>query len=162
MCRRHHLITFLACASALIAPTGLWGDPVGASGTVETTITAPASELLFDTEKFTVKAGQKVKLTLVNPDDSINLQPHNLLLIEPGTLEEVGMAANAEMADPAFLSERHAVPTSNYVLHHTKLLLPGESETLEFIAPDTAGEYPYLCSYPGHWSVMHGIMIVEN
>lgn len=152
----------LACVAALIPTDGIGGTDEGGSATVEITIRAHPSELLFDRESFTVKAGQKVKLTLVNPDDSVNLQPHNLLLIEPGTLEEVGMAANAEVADPAFLSERHAVPTSNYVLHHTKLLLPGESETLEFVAPDTAGEYPYLCSYPGHWAVMHGIMIVED
>lgn len=162
MCRRLNLVTFLACLSALIAaPEVGMGQEEGA-GTLEITIAAHPAELRFDKEKFTVRAGQKVKLTLVNPDDSVNLQPHNLLLIEPGTLQEVGTAANEEMADPAFLSERHAVPTSNYVLHHTKLLLPGESETLEFVAPDTAGEYPYLCSYPGHWSVMHGIMIVEN
>lgn len=131
-------------------------------GTAEITISAHPSELLFDTAKFTVKAGQKVKLTLVNPEDSANLQPHNLLVVEPGKLEEIGLAANAELADPAFLSERQAVPTSNYILHHTRLLLPGESETLEFTAPEAIGDYPYLCSYPGHWSVMHGVMVVEN
>ncbi len=152
----------LTCISALVATGVLWGADGEDPGLSEITITAHNSELRFDTEKFTVKAGQKVKLTLVNPADSINLQPHNLLIIEPGKLEEIGAVANAELADPAFLSERHAVPSSNYVLHHTKLLLPGESETLEFIAPTVSGDYPFLCSYPGHWSVMHGIMVVEN
>ncbi len=152
----------LTCVSALIGPGVLWGAEEGEPVVSEITITAHNSELRFDTEKFTVKAGQKVKLTLVNPADSINLQPHNLLIIEPGTLAEIGTAANAELADPSFLSDRHAVPTSNYVIHHTKLLLPGESETLEFVAPTFAGDYPFLCSYPGHWSVMHGIMVVEN
>ena len=128
---------------------------------VEITVTAHKSELLFDTKEFTVKAGQKVKLTLVNPADSLNLQPHNLLIIDPGTLEEVGMAANAEMTDPTFLSDRNAVPTSNYVLHHTKLLQPGESETIEFTAPKEADDYPFLCSYPGHWAAMNGVMIVQ-
>ncbi|HQZ27504.1 MAG: hypothetical protein KBF76_18445 [Verrucomicrobiales bacterium] len=128
----------------------------------EITITAHKSELHFDKKEFTVKAGQKVKLTLVNPDDSLNLQPHNLLIIEPGTLEEVGAAAEAELSDPTFLSDRQAIPTSNYVLYHTKLLQPGESETIEFTAPTFATDYPFLCSYPGHWRVMNGIMIVEN
>ena len=130
-------------------------------GVAEITITAHKSELLFDTKEFTVKAGQKVKLTVVNPDDSLNLQPHNLLIIEPRTLEEIGAAADAEMSDPAFLAEREAIPTSNYVLFHTKLLQPGESETLEFTAPEYADDYPFLCSYPGHWRVMNGVMIVE-
>ncbi len=152
----------LTCGSALMATKPLRGADEEEPGVSEITITTHTSELRFDTEKFTVKAGQKVKLTLVNPDDSINLQPHNLLIIEPGTLEEIGAAANAELADPSFLSDRNAVPSSNYVLHHTKLLLPGESETLEFVAPTLAGDYPFLCSYPGHWSVMHGIMVVED
>lgn len=150
------------CVAALLAAGLLLRGDEGASGGREVTITAHISDLRFDTESFTVKAGQKVKLTLVNPENSINLQPHNLLVIEPGKLEEIGAAANAEMADPTFLSERHAVPTSNYVLHHTKLLLPGETETLEFDAPTAAGDYPFLCSYPGHWAAMHGIMTVEN
>lgn len=128
----------------------------------EITITAHKSELLFDTKEFTVKAGQKVKVTLVNPADSVNLQPHNFLLIDPGTLQEVGTAADAELTDPAFLEDRQAVPTSNYVLHHTKLLQPGESETLEFTAPKSADEYPFLCTYPGHWRMMNGVMIVED
>lgn len=152
-------LTFI---SALMATGVLWGADEGEPGVTEITITTHTSELRFDTEKFTVRAGQKVKLTLVNPDDSLNLQPHNLLIVEPGKLEEIGAAANAELADPSFLSDRHAVPSSNYVLYHTKLLLPGESETLEFVAPTLAGDYPFLCSYPGHWSVMHGIMVVEN
>ncbi|MBL9155750.1 MAG: hypothetical protein JNK37_24955 [Verrucomicrobiales bacterium] len=154
----------LACLGALVALGGgliLRADSV-APGVCEVTITAHISDLRFDKEAFTVKAGQKVKLTLVNPENSINLQPHNLLVIEPGKLEEIGAAATAEMADPTFLSDRHAVPTSNYVLHHTKLLLPGETETLEFTAPDVVGDYPFLCSYPGHWAAMHGIMTVEN
>ena len=156
------LFITLIFGSALWAANAMRGADEGEAGVAEITVTAHISELRFDTEKFTVKAGQKVKLTLVNPADSINLQPHNLLIIEPGKLEEIGAAANAELADPAFLSDRHAVPSSNYVLYHTKLLLPGESETLEFVAPNFAGDYPFLCSYPGHWSVMHGIMVVEN
>lgn len=150
----------LTCLSVLSA-AGVWLK-ADDTAVAEIAITAHTSELRFDTERFTVKVGQKVKLTLVNPDDSVNLQPHNLLIIEPGKLEEIGAAANAELADPTFLSDRHAVPSSNYVLHHTKLLLPGESETLEFDAPTLAGDYPFLCSYPGHWSVMHGIMRVED
>jgi azurin len=155
------LARFLGLA-AVFAVTLSVGADEEKSDVAEITITAHKSELLFDKKEFTVKAGQKVKLTLVNPDDSINLQPHNLLVIEPGTLEEVGAAADAELADPTFLSERHAVPTSNYVLHHTKLLVPGESETLEFTAPKVADDYPFLCSYPGHWAAMNGVMTVED
>lgn len=149
----------LAAVASAVTSIGAGEDKADVA---EITITAHKSELLFDTKEFTVKAGQKVRLTLVNPADSVNLQPHNFLLIEPGTLQEVGAAADAELTDPAFLEERQAVPTSNYVLLHTKLLQPGESETIEFTAPKSADDYPFLCTYPGHWRVMNGVMIVDD
>ncbi len=149
-------------SAALVVATLCFAADDEKADVAEITITAHKSELLYDIKEFTVKTGQEVKLTLVNPADSLNLQPHNLLIIEPGTLEDVGMAADAELTDPTFLSDRHAVPTSNYVLHHTKLLLPGESETIEFTAPTYADDYPFLCSYPGHWAVMNGVMVVEE
>lgn len=152
-------VVSLSLAACLAVPVLSSGDGDAAA---EITITAHKSELLFDVKEFTVKPGQVVKLTLVNPADSVNLQPHNLVVIEPGTMEDVGMAANSELADPAFLSERHAVPRSNYVLHHTRLLQPGETETIEFVAPEFEDDYPFLCTYPGHWSVMHGVMVVEE
>ena len=36
-----------------------------------------------------------------------------------------------------------------------------EGKRLEFRAPDEAGEYPFICSFPGHWRVMTGILTVK-
>jgi azurin len=38
------------------------------------------------------------------------------------------------------------------VLAHTKLLGPAETDTVTFTAPYVAGDYLYLCSFPGHYS----------
>ncbi|MGE9268557.1 MAG: plastocyanin/azurin family copper-binding protein, partial [Verrucomicrobiales bacterium] len=46
------------------------------------------------------------------------------------------------------------------ILAHTKLLGPGEEDSITFTAPE-AGEYPYLCSFPGHFGVMNGVMTVK-
>lgn len=126
----------------------------------EITLTADKVQFLYDKKEFTVKPGQKVKLTLINPADSVTRQPHNLLLVKPGKKDVVGMAANAGMADPAFLTTKQAVPGSPEILHHTKLVQAGEQDTIEFTAPTEAGDYPYLCTYPGHWAIMNGIMKV--
>ncbi|MBT3479957.1 MAG: hypothetical protein HN457_00795, partial [Opitutales bacterium] len=56
---------------------------------------------------------------------------------------------------------KHFVPDMPQVLFHTKLLQPDTSETIRFIAPTKPGEYPYICSFPGHWIVMRGVMTVE-
>jgi uncharacterized protein len=34
------------------------------------------------------------------------------------------------------------------------------SYTLTFIAPAQVGDYPYVCTFPGHWSIMNGVMKV--
>ncbi|MCB1061620.1 MAG: cupredoxin domain-containing protein [Verrucomicrobiae bacterium] len=128
----------------------------------EITITADKVQLAYDTKEISVKAGQTVKLTLVNPADSQNLQPHNLILVKPGKLGAMIALVNdpANFSNPAWLT--NPIPETDMILHHTKLLKPGESETLEFTAPAEEGDYPFLCSYIGHAAIMNGIMKVTK
>jgi azurin len=126
------------------------------------TLTADKIQFIFDIKEFTVKPGQKVKLTLINPADSVTRQPHNVLIVKPGKKDVVGMAANNGMADPAFLTTKQAVPDSEDILHHSKLIQAGEQDTIEFTAPTEVGDYPYICTYPGHWAIMNGIMKVAE
>ena len=112
--------------------------------------------MLYDTTSFTVSPGQPVKLILSNPD----VTQHNLVIGTPGSLEELGMAGNEMAKDPAGLAKGF-IPESDKILHHTKLLDHGKSETLRFEAPETPGVYPYLCTFPGHWILMKGEMVVK-
>jgi azurin len=47
------------------------------------------------------------------------------------------------------------------ILAQTKLLGPGESETIDFKAPTQPGEYPFLCTFPGHFAMMKGKLVVK-
>lgn len=132
-----------------------------AEDAAEVTLTADKVQFIYDKTAFTVKAGQKVKLTLVNPADSVTRQPHNVLIVKPGKKDAVGMAANQGLTDPEFITTKQAVPDSEDILHHSKLVQPGDEDTIEFTAPEEPGEYPYLCTYPGHWMLMNGVMTVE-
>lgn len=133
-----------------------------ADDAAEIKITADKLQFLYDIKEFTVKPGQTVKLTLINPSDSVNRQPHNILIVKPGTKDVVGMAANNGLSDPKFLTEKNCIPESEDILFHSKLLQPGQEETIEFTAPSEAGDYPYLCTYPGHWAIMNGVMKVAE
>lgn len=113
--------------------------------------------MMFTVTAFKVKAGKPVKLTLENPTAT----PHNLVIVEPGAAEEVGMAGNQMATDPNGAS-KHFVPDSPKVLFATKLLDPDTSETLRFIAPKVPGDYPFICTFPGHWVIMRGVMTVED
>lgn len=112
--------------------------------------------MLYDTTSFTVSPGQPVKLILSNPD----VTQHNLVIGTPGSLEELGLAGNEMAKDPGGLAKGF-IPESDKILHHTKLLDHGKSETLRFEAPKTPGVYPYLCTFPGHWILMKGEMVVK-
>jgi lysophospholipase L1-like esterase/azurin len=125
-------------------------------GLISVTIKAIPERLLFDVREFKVKAGAPVKLTFENPD----VTPHNLLVVQPGAADEVGMAGN-EMAKLPDGMARGFVPDNPKILQRTKLLNQGTEETLRFKAPSEPGRYPYICTFPGHWLVMKGEMVVE-
>ena len=113
--------------------------------------------LLFTKEKLTVKAGRPVKLIFTNPDAT----QHNLVILAQGTpIEKIGMAANEMAKTPAGL-KKHFVPKDKRILHATKLLNPDSLEVLRFTAPKKPGVYPYVCTFPGHWVLMKGELIVK-
>ena len=120
------------------------------------TIKTLPERLLYDVREFKVKAGQPVKLVFENPD----VTPHNLLIVQPGAADEVGMAGNEMAKTPDGLA-KDFIPDSPKILHKTRMLNQGEREILRFTAPEKAGVYPYICTFPGHWLVMKGEMVVE-
>jgi len=112
--------------------------------------------MLYTVTRFEVKAGQPVKLVFNNPD----VTQHNLVIVQPGAAMEVGMAGNLMAAQKDGL-KKSFIPESNKILHHTKLLSQDQTAVLRFKAPKQPGEYPYLCTFPGHWVIMRGVMVVK-
>jgi len=121
-----------------------------------------SNPLGYDKTDLSVKAGQKVKLTL-NNTGSIAPQPHNFLLIKPGKEMAVGAQANAMMTDPQAMAKSYIPDASkDDILVHTKLVMPNATETIEFTAPAEAGDYPFMCTFPGHWLLMKGTLHVTK
>jgi azurin len=115
-------------------------------------------QMMFDLRWFVVEAGKPVQIVLTNPD----AMSHNLLVIKPGGLKEVGTAAGS-MSMPSDPAAKPYVPDTPLVLQATRLLNWAESERLNFVAPTQPGEYPFACTFPGHWVRMYGVMlVVEN
>ncbi|MFT6182157.1 MAG: azurin/glucose/arabinose dehydrogenase [Akkermansiaceae bacterium] len=108
----------------------------------------------FDVKAFDLKAGKKVKLIFVNPD----FMPHNLVITKPGQADVVAAAAIALGADGF---KKQFLPESSDILVASKLLEKGETQELEFTAPSEAGEYPFICTFPGHATIMRGIITVK-
>lgn len=109
--------------------------------------------LKFDLNNLEVKAGSKVRLVFNNNDD----MTHNVVIVSPGAADEVG---NLALQLGLKGSQMNYVPVNSKVLFHTALLQPGTSESIYFVAPSKPGEYMFVCTYPGHASVMRGILKV--
>ncbi|MBF9254609.1 hypothetical protein I2I11_14990 [Pontibacter sp. 172403-2] len=132
-------------------------DPADQTQTKTIIMSIVPDMMQFDKELITVKAGQKVIIELENPDG----MQHNMVIIKPGTTKKVGAAADALARDPKG-AQKNYVPDMPEVLHATKLLDPEEVVTLTFTAPATPGDYPFMCTFPGHWRMMNGIMKVTK
>ena len=140
------------------APSGGANEiPAPASGAVVIRIRSIENEMKYDLRTFTVVAGKPVSIIFENPD----FMQHNLVITQPGALEAVGRAADKLATDPKG-ADRQYVPDMPEVLFHTRLVNPRETVTLEFTAPEKPGDYPYVCTFPGHWSIMNGVMKVTG
>jgi len=150
-----------ASATASAAPAAVTTAPATAAPTALAEVTLKpdlANPLAYDIKEFKVKAGQKVKITFNNTHPAVP-QPHNIVISKPGTKDKL-LAAAMQMATSPDGMAKGFIPESTDILFHTKLLQPNTTEILEFTAP-AAGDYPYLCTFPGHGILMSGVMHVE-
>ena len=129
----------------------------GATGSGAPHVTIEVDKnLSYKVRSFEVKAGEPIELTLINPD----AVPHNWALVKPGALASVGDLVNKIIAEPDAAS-RHYIPRTDDVIVYTDVVGPQDQFSIRFRAPRTPGRYPYLCTFPGHWMVMNGEMIVK-
>ncbi len=112
-------------------------------------------KMAYDKELIAVKAGKAVEIVFEN----IDLMPHNLVITQPGAMEEIGLAAEASALQPG-AAARQYVPQSGKILLASRLVQPRETQKLSFVAPTEPGVYPYVCTYPGHWRRMYGALYV--
>lgn len=112
--------------------------------------------LQYVQKQLKAKAGEKLTIRFKNPD----VVPHNWLLAKPGSLQRLGEKCNLMIADPQGL-KKHYVPDSDDVIAYTDMTNPKAEFVIHLTAPKAKGDYPYLCTFPGHWMVMNGVLKVE-
>lgn len=116
-----------------------------------------ADQMRYSAGRITVKAGQVLTVELKNigtlPKEAMG---HNFVVLKPGT----DPVAFATKGIPAKATDYVSPDAADQVIAHTKLLGPGESDTIkiESLAP---GVYPFVCTFPGHAALMKGELVVE-
>jgi len=114
-------------------------------------------QMKFNLARVEVKVGETIKVVLKNvgtlPKEAMG---HNWVLLKPGTdlnaFAQASMTAkDAEYIAPAFKDK---------VVAFVKVLGPKQTGEVTFTAP-AAGEYTYVCSFPGHYMLMKGTLIAK-
>jgi azurin len=129
-------------------------DPTATSedeGTVEINLATVGENMAYDSTTLKVQTGKRVHLTLKNNGHS-DLMPHNWVLVSQGTQAQVALEGVDKKADG------YIVEGPN-VLAHTPLAPPQKTAEVTFVAP-APGEYPYICTVPGHYMLMKGTLTV--
>ena len=122
-------------------------------------IKAVREQLRFDTKRLVVEAGKPFEVILENPDQI----PHNIVFVQPGTLQAVAEAVQAQAPDKLDRQGRAYVPENDpRVFAASKLLEAGQKEALTITAPSKEGIYEYVCTFPGHWAIMQGKLVVTK
>jgi azurin len=127
-----------------------------AAGSTVIKIAVVPHEMKFNKTLITAKAGSQLTIDFENPD----FMQHNLVVGKIGSLETIGKAADELARDPKG-AEQNFVPKISEIIVATRLVDPNGKESLVFTVPNEPGEYPFVCTVPGHWRLMNGIIKVE-
>ena len=120
----------------------------------EIRISTIPEKMKYDVTSLTVKAGKKIRLTFYNPD----FMPHNMVLVKPGKADAVALKA-VDLGAAGF--NVGFVPESDDIIWSSKLIDHAAEQVIEFTAPAKPGDYPYVCTFPGHHLLMRGVLQVK-
>ena len=125
-------------------------------------ISTMEAQMKYDVKSFSVKPNAKVQMVFKNPDSL----PHNLIICTPG--KKKGGDKGQEVIDAVLKLGDKGVKMNWEPKGHPRILAssgmvqPGKEITFYFKTPNKEGDYPYICTFPGHYQLMNGVMGVSK
>jgi azurin len=113
----------------------------------------------YSVAAFEVRPGQRISITLTNKGTTLKTAGgHDLVVLQKNT----NVSKFLEAASMEAIHDYVAPGSKKDVLASTKLLGPGETDTVTFTAPYVPADYDFVCSFPGHAAQgMKGVMTVR-
>jgi azurin len=153
-------LSFIALSASLLVACGGSATPAASKPAapaadvkaVTLEISAKGEEMAYDKTTLEVPAGARVTLKFNNPSTAL---PHNWVLTQPGQADAVAADGLTAGDGNGWLK-----PNDNRVIAVVKMLKPKEKGEVTFNAP-AAGTYPYICTFPGHSTLMKGTLVVK-
>jgi azurin len=116
-------------------------------------------QMQFSVKALEVTEGQKVTLSFKHIGQlPVVAMGHNVVILKPGTELPAFAAKCAPAKDQGYIPQDEE--SKALIIAHTKMLGGGESDEITFTAP-APGAYPFLCTFPGHFAIMQGVLTVK-
>lgn len=111
-------------------------------------------------ETITAAPGEELRIRLVTESDlPASAMAHNFVLLTMNADATAFANAAAKARDNEYIPS----DMEDQIIAHTDLAAGGETVEITFTAPEEAGDYEYICSFPGHYSGgMKGMLKVEE
>ena len=116
-------------------------------------------QMRYSTKKIEGKVGVPMEITIKHigkiPKASMS---HNMVILKPGSVPAMVSMKCTQAKDNNYIATD--AESKAAIVAYSPQLGPGESHVIKF-TPKEAGDYPYLCSFPGHFSEMQGVIVVK-
>lgn len=110
------------------------------------------NQMKYNVVQIKAKPNTKILIKFYN-NANMDIMKHNIIVLnDESKVDEVGIAA---------LKAENNIPDHPSIIAASDLIGPGEATELIVNIPGEPGVYPYICTFPGHYQVMRGKIIVE-
>jgi azurin len=142
----------------LAAAIGL--APLAAFAQDEVKLEVTSNDMMqYDKKALEVTTGQKVTITLKHVGKLPKVaMGHNIVILKPGTVAPTFAMKAMTAAATSYIPQDE--DSKKTIVAHSETIGGGESTTFSFVAPEP-GAYPYLCTFPGHFALMQGVLTVK-
>lgn len=116
-------------------------------------------QLTYSVTEIEASPGETVRIVLTTesalPPSSMS---HNVVVVRPETDVQAFVNASVTASDRGYVASGF----EDQIVAQTEMVGDGETTKVTFTVPETPGEYPYLCTFPGHYSGgMSGTLTVK-
>jgi azurin len=133
--------------------------PAAAAKGARTVELTGGDDMKYNTTTINAKPGETLHVVLKSTGTVPKIaMAHNFVLLKLGTDIDAFLksAMNARETDYVPADQKAQMVAS------TKLAGPGETVEVTFKVPAKAGTYPYMCTFPGHYTAgMKGQLVVQ-
>lgn len=138
----------------------------GAAAAVAGSDTAPKTveivgtdNMKFDVTSIKVAPGEQITIVFTTDSEMPKqAMAHNVVVVDKDADIDAVAQASMMASDNNYISPDH----KEAIVAATDMAGGGETVEVTFTAPEAPGDYPYICTFPGHYLAgMKGMLTVE-